>query len=478
MHQDWYYKLFGEEFGPVPFEGLCDLVRDSHISEDDEIRNGAEGAWQIAGEIIGLFENSEPAEIADLSELEIQFDPSSIPDSPQKTQTDKPAVLQDHEANDEMFYCQVLGQELGPMRLDDLIAMVRDGSLSADDAIKNGLEGSWQPAISNPSVAAVLSTLDPIETLPEQPSAPVLTGKVSPESSASSPPEPVLPEQNIEEEKSEAAVDQAAENKPQQSADEKLEGEMEKFFDKCEEKAKHTSIQMQSLKTNTTKTTNPIPQKPATAKKQAVPEKKEPKPKAASEPSQPAAKPVPKPSKPKKSFSMPSISLPSVSLPSFSSAGGSPSPVVLGIVGVVVLVVIFLTVPLPFGASCQAHVVELNSLLAEFRQLREQGAGEAQWSAFSHKIETDFKPVLDEFVKTANTKSDDDRARRHLLFVLRDHLPKMMVDAKETPSQSEKSCQAALEAASELVGVEPPKMVSVVAKNKPDDVAEENRNSD
>lgn len=55
----WMYRLYGTEFGPVPFESLADLAANGHIGPDDTVC-GPAGRWQRAGDIVGLC--PEPSE--------------------------------------------------------------------------------------------------------------------------------------------------------------------------------------------------------------------------------------------------------------------------------------------------------------------------------------------------------------------------------------------------------------------------------
>ena len=45
----WYYKLFGDGFGPVTFDELIELAKSHTLSSDDEVRFGENGAWRRAG---------------------------------------------------------------------------------------------------------------------------------------------------------------------------------------------------------------------------------------------------------------------------------------------------------------------------------------------------------------------------------------------------------------------------------------------
>lgn len=48
---DWYYNVFGQELGPVPFHDLIELVRAEQISADDQVKLGLQGKWRTVGSI-------------------------------------------------------------------------------------------------------------------------------------------------------------------------------------------------------------------------------------------------------------------------------------------------------------------------------------------------------------------------------------------------------------------------------------------
>ena len=45
----------------------------------------------------------------------------------------------------EQWYCMVIGQEVGPITPDDLKIMLEQGQIDADDVVRAGAEGDWQP---------------------------------------------------------------------------------------------------------------------------------------------------------------------------------------------------------------------------------------------------------------------------------------------------------------------------------------------
>lgn len=58
---NWYYSLFGSEFGPVSFETLCELAQTGQLAPDDLMKQGQDADWVAAGSIVGLFKD-EPVD--------------------------------------------------------------------------------------------------------------------------------------------------------------------------------------------------------------------------------------------------------------------------------------------------------------------------------------------------------------------------------------------------------------------------------
>jgi hypothetical protein len=51
----WWYRRFGEEFGPVAFERLEELARTGNLDDTDQIRQGPHADWVTGNSIPGLF---------------------------------------------------------------------------------------------------------------------------------------------------------------------------------------------------------------------------------------------------------------------------------------------------------------------------------------------------------------------------------------------------------------------------------------
>lgn len=182
MSQNWYYRVLGEEFGPVSFDTVGELAQKGLLSPNDELRDGEKGPWVAAESIVGLF--PEPEEIRDLAELDIEIGGSSErpaadlpaesslldglfeqspeseplsgdrPDAPKRhspdnAQSDKPAI-------DAGWYFQVAGREVGPVTLSQLVLLAESGKLAVDDLVRQSRDGDWVPVEQVPQLSAAV----------------------------------------------------------------------------------------------------------------------------------------------------------------------------------------------------------------------------------------------------------------------------------------------------------------------------------
>lgn len=132
MASQWHYQLFGEEFGPVSEDVLRNLLAKGTLAGDDSVRTTG-GKWIAAS---------------------VAF--SSAPERNISTATAVLTEDADEADESEDWYCQVLGQELGPLSFNDLLRFAESGELSADDQIRFGADGKWRRVGSMGRLVAVL----------------------------------------------------------------------------------------------------------------------------------------------------------------------------------------------------------------------------------------------------------------------------------------------------------------------------------
>lgn len=123
MADSWYYRMFDQEFGPVPFEELKQLAELGSIAGADEVRSADSSTWQTASLVSEL----------GLSAEKISTDLRSMPTV---------AVASPGGADD--WYCLVHGQELGPLAFEEIAAFVEQGQLEASNEVRLGANGKWR----------------------------------------------------------------------------------------------------------------------------------------------------------------------------------------------------------------------------------------------------------------------------------------------------------------------------------------------
>lgn len=127
----------------------------------------------------------QPQDLTDLSELSFTFEDSASPESPSTPEPPAEDELDINQFNLEgdsdsplppaavsepvdQWYVNSLGQALGPMPLDDVVAMVHSGNLSRGDQVRLEAETKWRQLESVPELAAEL----PAEPVPPPTPAP------------------------------------------------------------------------------------------------------------------------------------------------------------------------------------------------------------------------------------------------------------------------------------------------------------------
>ena len=64
---DWYFKQNEQIQGPYPFQELLELLREAKLGPETLVRNCAEGDWQRADSVSGLFDRAEEAPTGEMS---------------------------------------------------------------------------------------------------------------------------------------------------------------------------------------------------------------------------------------------------------------------------------------------------------------------------------------------------------------------------------------------------------------------------
>lgn len=146
MAQDWYYKLLGEETGPLTFRALRELAADGHLAADDEVRTST-SSWKPASEIPELFQagDVEEPELATGYDLDMLLTPSSAPVKTSSKRQALEAAKAAANAPPPRWYYKLLGQEMGPATEEEILEQIQNGSLHHDDLIKDGPRGNWIP---------------------------------------------------------------------------------------------------------------------------------------------------------------------------------------------------------------------------------------------------------------------------------------------------------------------------------------------
>lgn len=135
MADQWLYKLFGQEFGPISFEELQTLADIGILSNSDEVRPESAASWETADSVaqLGLKSSTNTA-----------------------VAIDRDLVTPAESAKSDDWFCQMLGQELGPLSFRELVDYAEQGQVTADDLVKLGANGKWRRVGSIGRLIAVL----------------------------------------------------------------------------------------------------------------------------------------------------------------------------------------------------------------------------------------------------------------------------------------------------------------------------------
>ncbi len=197
MTTQWYYQLLMEEFGPVSDSAILELIDDGTLSSTDLVRPDDSHQWIPVSSLPSFDENAEdefedddsdeetePDDITDLSELSFDFEESGPSESRSTRSTRQLPSQQPQRVAPILglapeYYCQSIGQVLGPMSKQDLLGMAESGALSQEDLVRFGENGEWQAAHEMDEISAAFLLGDDIPAEPIA-SAPPSTRRLFP----------------------------------------------------------------------------------------------------------------------------------------------------------------------------------------------------------------------------------------------------------------------------------------------------------
>lgn len=145
---NWYYKLFGAEFGPISFDELVELAKSQTISGDDEVRFGEEGVWRRAGSIGQLMTHLPYQAAKKPISSSVNPDGAVAESNAQWSNDDDFETTAEMEAPkiEDRWWCQILGTEMGPMTFEELGDLAKNHTISRDDQVRFGQSGNWRRA--------------------------------------------------------------------------------------------------------------------------------------------------------------------------------------------------------------------------------------------------------------------------------------------------------------------------------------------
>ena len=163
MADEWYYRMFGQDFGPVGFDELKELAELGSISSADEVRLSTTSNWVTADSV---------------NELGLSAVNSASPNQPDAKPSSSPIA--------DDWFCKIQGQELGPLSFNELVEFAERGLFHANDEVKLGAVGKWRRVGSIGRLVAALPFLEQQISVPmrpektnSQPAAPTLISAVA-----------------------------------------------------------------------------------------------------------------------------------------------------------------------------------------------------------------------------------------------------------------------------------------------------------
>jgi hypothetical protein len=142
-----YCRLHDVEIGPLSYEQIAAMAAAGRLTPQDQVRLETKAEWIEAGSIVGLFAADETKSDASAAADEPNLDLNVLLDS-KELELAPPGATSVPDDGTRVWYCKVLGHEMGPSTFEEVHAMIADGQLSRTDLLRHGRRGDWVPADS------------------------------------------------------------------------------------------------------------------------------------------------------------------------------------------------------------------------------------------------------------------------------------------------------------------------------------------
>ncbi len=142
----WYYKLFGDEFGPVTFDELVELAKSQVLASDDEVRLGESGAWRRAGSMGQLMAHMPSGAHLPSGTGSSSGHSITIPTESKSFSGTTSGTSSSKTVEAAGWYYQLFGELFGPISFEDMVELAKNQTISADDDVRFGENGAWRRA--------------------------------------------------------------------------------------------------------------------------------------------------------------------------------------------------------------------------------------------------------------------------------------------------------------------------------------------
>lgn len=443
---DWFYRLAGQDLGPLSFRELTELAQQGGLTADDEIKRGIDGRYRRAGSIgrlMAAMPYAEPEQIRRVASTLSPAAVTSVAAAPSTASPVPPSLQYQPSALQPAWFAGIRGVEYGPLSLVQLSQMLAVGQISAYDFVRYGTYGGWLPA--SPTIEQTLAPLVEVVSAPQPADVAAHVGVTAastsivasatparatsgafPQRDGITQPAPTTP----------APETVVAKHAPAPADPPPVAATRIPVSPKVESPPKVEPV----TQTNPVSTPAAVAARVPESRSASTTSNESPRLAAASAPPS-AASPVKRPT-------------------SQYESGGSwldqfslKSPVTAALIALIVVGAGYgLLQLLPMTGAERAKLETLQQILAEFRRHRDEKAADGEWNAFVEKASQKLAPIVKELEVTASRKRP---VQQELLWAARDRGREMLREARQKPSASEEEFEAHLKRAAFRLGLGP-----------------------